>query len=197
MGTLAEGPEGSRHDGLILLLIVDEVHHFGGGLRDEALEMAMADARLGLSPTPPRGAGAATRLSGLVGPTVFELAVGDLAGGFLASFDAITLSLDLSPEERSAYTSLSAAFTGAYGGFRRAAPDARWTDFSQHAARTPEGRCALAAWRQMQRLLAVTDAKRRANTTAASRNVSPGSSGASRRSGMWFASRSRSPLTAG
>ena len=31
------------------LLIVDEVHHFGGGLRDEALEMAIADARLRIS----------------------------------------------------------------------------------------------------------------------------------------------------
>jgi len=186
----------SRHDGLILL-IVDEVHHFGGGLRDEALEMAMADARLGLTATPPRGAGAAARLAELVGPTVFELAVGDLAGGFLASFDAITLYLDLSPEETSADTSLSGEFTGAYGEFRRAAPDASWTDFSQHAARTPEGRRALAAWSQMRRLLAFTHAKRRANTTAASRNVSLESSDASRRSGMCFASRSRSPLTAG
>ncbi|OGK93935.1 MAG: hypothetical protein A2X51_12945 [Candidatus Rokubacteria bacterium GWC2_70_24] len=148
----------SRHDGLILL-IVDEVHHFGGGLRDEALEMAMADARLGLTATPPRGAGAAARLAELVGPTVFELAVGDLAGGFLASFDTITVYLDLSPQETPAYTTLSAAFTGAYGEFRRAAPDASWTDSSQHAARTPEGRPVLAAWRQMRRILAFTHAK--------------------------------------
>src|SRR6266508_4988671 len=89
------------------LLIVDEVHHFGGGLRDEALEMSIAGARLGLTATPPRGDASAARLAELVGPTVFELAVGDLAGGFLASFDAITLYLDLCPEERSAYLSLS------------------------------------------------------------------------------------------
>ncbi len=149
---------GARFD----LLIVDEVHHFGGGLRDEALEMAVAAARLGLTATPPRGAGAADRLAELVGPTVFELAVGNLVGGFLASFDAITLYLDLSPEERSAYAGLGAVFNGTYREFRQGAPDATWADFTRHAASTPGGRRALAAWRQMRRLLAFTRAKRRA-----------------------------------
>ena len=149
---------GDRFD----LLIVDEVHHFGRGLRDEALEMAIADARLGLTATPPRDASPATCLSELVGPTVFELAVGDLTGGFLASFDAITLYLDLSSEERSAYTNLSAIFKGVYADFRRAAPEASWADFSRHSACTPTGRRALAAWRQMRRLVSFTYGKRRA-----------------------------------
>src|SRR5437016_4154821 len=144
------------------LLIVDEVHHFGGGLRDEALEMTVADARLGLTATPPRDSGAAACLAELVGPTVFELAVADLAGGFLASLDAITLYLDLAPEERSAYTSLAAVFNRAYTDFCRMAPGARWVDFTRHAARTAEGRRALSAWRQMRRLLTFTRAKRRA-----------------------------------
>lgn len=144
------------------LLIVDEVHHFGGGLRDEALEMAIAAARLGLTATPPRAAGVVSRLGELVGPTVFELAVADLAGGFLASFDVITLHLDLSPEEHSAYASLSAVFNVAYREFRQAAPDTTWADFTRHSARTPAGRRVLAAWRQMRRLLAFTRAKRRA-----------------------------------
>jgi len=87
---------GNRFD----LLIVDEVHHFGSGLRDEALEMTIAEARLGLTATPSRNPEVASRLTELVGPTVFELAVADLAGGFLASFDAITLYLDLTPEEQ-------------------------------------------------------------------------------------------------
>jgi superfamily II DNA or RNA helicase len=144
------------------LLIVDEVHHFGGGLRDEMLEMTVADARLGLTATPPRDAGAAACLAELVGPTVFELAIADLAGGFLASLDAITLYLELTAAERCAYTSVAVVFNSAYKDFCRMAPDARWVDFTRHAARTTEGRRALSAWRQMRRLLSFTYAKRRA-----------------------------------
>src|SRR2546428_13869677 len=105
------------------LVIVDEVHHFGGGLRDETLEMTIADARLGLTATPTRDPGVAARLAELVGATVFELAVADLAGGFLASFDSGTLYLDLTPEGRSADTSLTALFTRAPAEFRPLAPD--------------------------------------------------------------------------
>jgi superfamily II DNA or RNA helicase len=148
--------------GRFALLIVDEVHHFGGGLRDEALEMSIAVARLGLTATPPRDPRATARLAELVGPTLFELAVCDLAGGFLASFDAISLYLDLSPEERSAYSSLSRLFSGAYSDFRRTVPEATWPDFARAAAGTPDGRRALAAWRQARRMLAFTRAKREA-----------------------------------
>jgi len=144
------------------LVIVDEVHHFGAGLRDEALEMMIAGARLGLTATPPRDATVLARLLELVGPTIFELAVADLAGGFLASFDAITLHLDLSPDERSAYSALHSLFSTVHREFRRLAPEAGWADFTCYAARSPEGRRALAAWRQMRGLLAFTQAKRHA-----------------------------------
>ncbi len=82
---------GNRFD----LLVVDEAHHFGCGLRDEALEMSIAAARLGLTATPPHDAAAAERLVELVGPTAYELTIGDLAGTFLSSFDIVTLHLDL------------------------------------------------------------------------------------------------------
>jgi len=35
--------------------VVDEAHHFGTGLRDEALDMSIAPMRLGLTATPPKG----------------------------------------------------------------------------------------------------------------------------------------------
>jgi superfamily II DNA or RNA helicase len=163
--TVATHESAYRHmdqlGGRFSLLIVDEVHHFGGGLRDEALEMSIASARLGLTATPPREPQAAARLVELVGPTVFELAVCDLAGGFLASFDAIILHLDLSADERSLYSRLSTVFGAAYVEFRRTVPQATWPEFARAAASTADGRCAIAAWWQARRLLAFTHAKRR------------------------------------
>jgi len=147
---------GDRFD----LVVVDEVHHFGVGMRDEALEMTTAGARLGLTATPPRSPAVLARLAELVGPTVFELAVADLTGGFLASFDAVTLHLELSPEERSAYSSLHALFSAVHRECCRLAPMAGWADFTRHAVQSSQGRRALMAWRQMRSLLAFTTAKR-------------------------------------
>jgi len=85
------------------------------------------------------------------------MAVADLTDGS-ARFDAITLYRDLSSQKRPAYTNLSATFADIYADFRRAAPAAGWADFTGHAARTPAGRHALAAWSQRRRLLSFTQA---------------------------------------
>ncbi|MBI4012033.1 MAG: DEAD/DEAH box helicase [Candidatus Rokubacteria bacterium] len=149
---------GARFD----LLIVDEVHHFGCGFRDEALEMTLAANRLGLTATPPRDATHATRLAEFIGPTVYELAIGDLTGRFLASFDAIVLHLDLTEAERARYGRVSQLFTAAFTAFHRTLPQATWSDFVRGASRTAEGRRALTAWREARQILALTNAKRRA-----------------------------------
>ncbi len=144
------------------LLIVDEVHHFGCGFRDEALEMTLANARLGLTATPPRDAAHAIRLAELIGPTVYELAIGDLTGRFLASFDTVVLHLDLTEAERTRYAALSQTFNTTLAALLRTVPQATWPDVVRAASRTAEGRRALATWREARRLLALTDAKRRA-----------------------------------
>jgi superfamily II DNA or RNA helicase len=149
---------GNRFD----LLVIDEAHHFGSGLRDEALEMSIAPARLGLTASPPRQGAAAARLAELIGPPVYELAVGDLAGRFLASFDIVTLHLELTDEERATYEALMAAFRGPFLQFRRFEPEGSWQDFVRNAARTAEGWRAISAWRQARKLLAFTGAKRKA-----------------------------------
>jgi superfamily II DNA or RNA helicase len=141
------------------LLVVDEVHHFGRGLRDEALEMCTAGARLGLTATPPDDGAALSRLAHLVGPVVFALGVHDLAGRWLAPFDVVTLQLDLAPDERLEHEALRQAFTTVARPFFRARPDASWTDFMRAARETDAGRRALVAWRRARALLAYTRAK--------------------------------------
>jgi superfamily II DNA or RNA helicase len=143
------------------LLVVDEVHHFGDGLRDEALELCAAPARLGLTATPPQ-APAAGRLAALVGPTAFELTVADLSGRWLAPLDLVTLHLDLDLEERAAWERAVASYRPALLAFQRAQPGAPWPDFVRHASRTELGRRALAAFRESRALLAFPSAKRQA-----------------------------------
>ena len=156
---------GNRFD----LLVIDEAHHFGAGLRDEALEMCTASMRLGLTATPPREP-AMDSLGELIGPIVYELAIGDLAGLFLADYDVVTLNLPLTDLERARYEDLIRRFRAVHNAFRLIAPDATWEDFTRAAVRTDEGRRALSAWREARKLLAFTEGKRDAVAILLSRH---------------------------
>ncbi|MCP3915035.1 MAG: DEAD/DEAH box helicase [bacterium] len=147
---------GNRFD----LLIVDEVHHFGSGLRDEALEMSAARWRMGLTATPP-DCDAESALIELIGPVVFKLSIADLAGGYLSGFELIELRSELTQEEREEYEVARRTFAGVSDHFRSLAPEASWSDFMRWAARTPQGRDAIAAWHRARRVLSLTDAKNR------------------------------------
>jgi len=163
--TVATFESGWRHMARIgnrfHLLVVDEAHHFGSGMRDEALDLCAAPERLGLTATPPTGP-AAERIADLLGPTVFELSVGDLTGRYLAPFELVTLSLDLNPAERAAWERTVAVYRPILRTFMRENPGAGWLDFARSAARTEEGRRALAAFREGRALLAFPSAKRAA-----------------------------------
>ena len=147
------------------LLVVDEVHHFGVGMRDEILEMTTAPLRLGLTATPPSDA-ALARLGELVGPVVFERTLSDLAGRWLAPFDLVPVHLSLDPDERRAYDLDMAQ----YRAMRQRIPVDRWVDFLRSASQTEEGRAALAAHRRAARLVSLTRGKRRAVGTLLSRH---------------------------
>jgi superfamily II DNA or RNA helicase len=143
------------------LIVVDEAHHFGLGLRDEALDMCTASLRLGLTATKPRGP-AAPRLDELLGPTVYELRVDELVGEFLAPFDIVVLHLDLTEAERDEYEALMAVFRDVMQRFRRFHPGATWDEFAKIAGRTEAGRRAIAAFHRARKLTAFPTAKRAA-----------------------------------
>jgi superfamily II DNA or RNA helicase len=142
------------------LLVVDEAHHFGGGLRDEALEMATAPARLGLTATPPHLRHHAAGLAELIGPPVFELSVSDLAGSYLAPFDLVKVFVELTPRERRAYEGWVALYREPLDQFRRQNRAGSWESFLREASRSDAGRRAIAAWSRARRLLAYPEGKR-------------------------------------
>lgn len=152
------------------LLVVDEVHHLGGGVQDEALEMCAAGARLGLTATPVTEPGAASAIAALVGPTVHALGIADLAGTYLADFEIVTLRLDLTADERDRYDRLVAGYRGAFQQFRTIAPGATWREFASAAQRSDDGRAALRAWRATRRLVSRCEAKLAAVTALLARH---------------------------
>lgn len=142
------------------LLIVDEAHHFGSGMRDEALEMCAAPLRLGLTATAPADAQLA-RLSELLGPVVFQLRTGDLAGQWLADFDVVSLRLPLTDAERAYYDHAVAVFRPVHRAFQQACPQASWREFVATARNSDAGRAALAAYHASRRLTHYTAAKKK------------------------------------
>jgi superfamily II DNA or RNA helicase len=140
------------------LLVIDEVHHFGAKVRDEALEMCAAPWRLGMTATPP-GEPALTRLGALVGPLVYELGVADLAGSYLAEFELVVVPLGLDRDERARYAAEQRTFSEVRRAFQRLYPERSWAEFVAWAAPSVEGRAALAAWRRARKLLGFTRAK--------------------------------------
>jgi len=149
---------GNRFD----LLVVDEAHHFGTGVGDEALELCTAPARIGLTGTPPAAPLQVMRLEELIGPEVYRQSVSDLAGEYLAPLQIVSLRLDLTPRERREYAAEVAAYRPFVNHFFRFAPAASWQEFQSAAVRTDEGRRAVAAWRRSRRIVAFTEAKQAA-----------------------------------
>ena len=141
------------------LLIIDEVHHFGNGMRDEALELCTASHRLGLTATYVTKDESKKRLQDLVGPTVYALSISQLQGDYLSPFDLLTLQVDLSLPERRAYDVAIAKFREYYNEVLQACPDSAWVDFMRLAVKSPEGRAALSAWHTARKIISFPRAK--------------------------------------
>lgn len=141
------------------LLVVDEVHHFGNGVRDEALEMCTAPWRLALTATAPDGAAGAC-VEQLMGPCVCELRIADLAGLWLADFDSVVVRVALTERERVEYTRCVQRFKKAYRRFHMFQPQGTWREFTSFSQRSEAGRDALAAFRVSRQLTHYPTAKR-------------------------------------
>ncbi len=144
------------------LLIVDEVHHFGAGIRDEALEMSLAQFRLGLTATAPADENWLSRITNLVGAVVYEIVLSELRGNYLSDFELIRVHLELNQDERAYYDREINAFRTVHRAFRELNPYGSWKDFVFYAFRSEAGRAALQSLRHAQKILSFPHAKREA-----------------------------------
>ena len=152
-----------RHGDRFGMLVVDEVHHFAGGARAEALEMCPAPLRLGLSATPPLpGSLGAERLRDLIGPVVFELEIADLAGRDLAALDIVRIHVALTGDERQSYERDVERFSALRREVLRLNPDADWLACVKAIARMPGGGDVLGAMYRAGALASFPSAKRTA-----------------------------------
>lgn len=153
------------------MLVVDEVHHFGSGLRAEALEMCTAPIRLGLTATAPEPESPGLeRLRRWVGPIVCELGIDDLAGTHLAELDTLRVHVSLTPEERDAYERDIGPYEELRRSIRRADPFADYQTIVSAISRAPGGREVLIAMQRAARLATFPTAKRRLVSSLAFRH---------------------------
>jgi superfamily II DNA or RNA helicase len=144
------------------VIVVDEVHHFAGGLRSEALEMCPAPSRLGLTATPPvRGSAGAARLAELVGPVVCEVGLRELQGTHLAELAVVRFAVKLEPAERAAYERAYRPFSMLRAAFLRANPGSDWISCVRAMARTRDGRSAITGFHRAVAIASYNAAKAR------------------------------------
>ena len=142
------------------LVVFDECHHLPGPTYALAARLCLAPYRLGLTATPERADGREADLQTLVGPTVYRKDIVELSGAYLSEYETVRVSVALTPEERAEYT----ATRQIYRDFLRAqgidmSRPSGWSDFIIRAARSDEGRRALAAYRRQREIAFTAPAK--------------------------------------
>jgi len=144
------------------LLICDECHHLPAPVTAQAAEACLAPFRLGLTATPERADGGHAALRSLLGPEVHRVDIGELEGSFLADYQAEVIEVPLDADEAAGYQ----AARGHYLAFVRSRgidfsrPDG-WQRFIGEAARDPDGREVLRAYREQKRISRASRAKLR------------------------------------
>ncbi|MDB5308995.1 MAG: helicase [Gemmataceae bacterium] len=136
------------------LVIFDECHHLPGPSYAEAAHAGLAPFRLGLTATPERADGAEDLLPGLIGPTVYRLDITDVAGEFLAPYEARRVFVDLTSEEEERYRTCREEYKKfvADRGISMSGPDG-FRRFLFEATKSPEGWKAARAFREQKRIM--------------------------------------------
>jgi len=142
------------------LLVFDECHHLPSESYALGARFCIAPFRLGLTATPERSDGREAILDELVGPVVYRKEIVELAGEYLADYETVRVSVDLSPSERAEYDRERAIYRQfiADHGILMASPRG-FTDFIIRSSRSEAGRRAFAAYRRQREIAFTAPAK--------------------------------------
>jgi len=142
------------------LVIFDECHHLPGASYMEAANASLAPFRLGLTATPERADGGDSLLPELLGPIVYRLDINEVAGEFLAPYEARQVYIDLTPDEETRYRDCREEYRRfvAERNISMSGPDG-FRRFLFEASKTPEGYKAIRAYREQKRIVQAAEGK--------------------------------------
>ena len=135
------------------LLIFDEVHHLPSPSYLSAAECAVAPFRLGLTATLERSDGRHNLLEEVLGPVVYRRSIREMAGKYLADYETVQISVELTPREAEAYR----INREIYRDFLREkelairSPEG-WNKFIFLSSRSKAGRRAMRAYRKARQI---------------------------------------------
>ena len=134
-------------------LIADECHHLPGPETRLAAAMCIAPFRLGLSATPEMETERSAALAELMGDTVCDIGITELAGCVLAPYRTCRIPITLTPEEQTEYNRCR----GIYTNFLRAhninfSRPGAWGEFIIACSRCPGGKAALQAFAAQRKI---------------------------------------------
>jgi superfamily II DNA or RNA helicase len=142
------------------LVVFDECHHLPSPSYALAARASLAPFRLGLTATPERTDGRESDLDALCGPIVYRKDIVELSGDYLAPYETVRLTVELGAEDRRAHDEARGVYRDflAKNGIRMSSPTG-WSDFVIRAARSDDGRRAMAAYRRQREIAFAAPAK--------------------------------------
>ena len=145
-------------------IVFDECHHLVADSYAFAARLCLAPYRLGLSATPERPDGKDALFDELVGPIVARTEIDELqqahGGQYLADYDVVTVTVELSAVERAAYDQARAIYKNFVLDQRISMGSSDgWNRFLRVAHQSSEGRAAFGAWRLQKRLANAAEQK--------------------------------------
>lgn len=142
-----------------VFIVFDEVHHLPTEAYSDIAELSVAPYRLGLTATFRRTDGQESKIPALVGPVVYQKSIEDFKGTVLADYDIERINVQLTAGERKLYEGAHKCYVGFVRERRLPMYGDGWRQFIKESVESPDGRDALLAKYEADRIVSHASAK--------------------------------------